>query len=163
MPTLPVAPVTTTCTAMSAALPNQPIFRAPMRARDRDVPFGAGADHGIAHGLVGIGGERGLHRFAELPEGTFVWTRTSDGAYRLGRISGPWRYDDSPAARAVGIDNVRPTTWLPRGFTAAEAPAAVVATFARGGRNFQRTHDANAERLTRELWEAAEPLSGLGL
>jgi hypothetical protein len=33
-------------------------------------------------------------------------------------------------------------------------PVAVAATFARGGRNFQRTHDAAAERRTVELWEA---------
>jgi hypothetical protein len=28
------------------------------------------------------------------------------------------------------------------------------ATFARGGRNFQRTHDAAAERRTEELWKS---------
>jgi hypothetical protein len=33
-----------------------------------------------------------------------------------------------------------------------EVPAAVVATFARGGRNLQRIHDADAERRTAELW-----------
>jgi hypothetical protein len=48
---------------------------------------------------------------------------------------------------------VRPTDWLARAFTEDEVPAAVVGTFARGGRNLQRTHDDDAERLTAELWE----------
>jgi hypothetical protein len=155
------------------------IHRAPMRARDRDdVPAGAGADHGVARGLVGTGdalpaapatlpeavlaasaahGEKAgrmLSRFAALPDGAFVWTRTSDGAFRLGRISGPWRYDDSAAARAVGIHHVRPARWLARAFTAGEVPPAVAATFARGGRNLQRTRDGDAERRTAALWEA---------
>ena len=147
-----------------------------MRARDRDLPDGAGAKHGIERGLVGTGdaldhtpatigqvlaaasaahgdkAARMLQRFADLPDGTFVWTRTGPGAYHLGRIAGLWRYDDSPAARSVGIHHVRPTRWLDRPFGEEEVPAAVAATFARGGRNFQRTHDADAERLTDELW-----------
>jgi hypothetical protein len=155
------------------------IHRAPMRARDRDdVPPGAGADHGVAHGLVGTGdalpaapanladavlaataahGEKAgrmLSRFAALPEGALVWTRTSDGAFRLGRIAGPWRYDDSAAARAVGIHHVRPARWLARAFEVDEVPPAVAATFARGGRNLQRTRDGDAERRTAALWEA---------
>ena len=98
-----------------------------------------------------------LRRFAELPDGAFVWTRTADGTYRLGRIAGPWRYDDSPAARAVGIHHVRPATWLDRPFGEHEVPPAVAATFARGGRNFQQTHGERAERRTAELWEEHGP------
>src|SRR4051812_23138309 len=133
-----------------------PIYRAPMRARDRDLPPGAGADHGVDNGIVGIGAssERALRRFAGLPDGSFVWTRTSDGAYRLGRIAGPCRNDDSAAARETGIRHVRTATWLDRPFGEHEVPPAVAATFARGGRNFQRTHGENAERRTAELWEA---------
>ena len=130
-----------------------------MRARDHDAPAGAGAEFGLAHGLVGIGDGPGenaariVRRFAELPDGTFVWTRTADGAYHLGRISGPWGRANSPAARAVGIRHVRPATWLDRPFGEDAVPAAVAATFARGGRNFQRTHPESAERRTSELWE----------
>jgi hypothetical protein len=47
---------------------------------------------------------------------------------------------------------VRPAQWLERPFAADEVPAAVAKTFARGGRNLQRTHDADAERRTAELW-----------
>jgi hypothetical protein len=137
-----------------------PIHRAPMRARDRERPMGAGARFGVERGLVGIGdtpgdkGARMLHRFAGIEEGAFVWTRTGEGEYRLGRITGPWRYDDSKAARDVGIHHVRPAQWLGRAFGEDEVPAAVAATFARGGRNFQRTHSAEAERRTAELWDA---------
>ena len=98
-----------------------------------------------------------LRRFADLPEGALVWTRTADGTYRLGRIAGPWRYDDSAAAHEVGIHHVRPATWLDRRFGEDEVPPAVAATFARGGRNFQRTHGERAERRTAELWKEHGP------
>ncbi len=163
-----------------------PIHRAPMRARDRDLPPGAGATFGVTHGLVGTGdaldvvpatldeavaaatdrhGEKAgrmLRRFAEVPEGAFVWTWTADGdaPYRLGRIAGPWRYADSPAAREVGIHHVRPATWLQNGFSEDELPGAVAHTFGRGGRNFQRTHDEDAERETQAIWDARAPSAG---
>jgi len=154
------------------------IYRAPMRARDRDAPDGAGAEYGLEHGVVGIGdaldtppanledavaatadehgskAARMLRNFAEFDDGAYVWTRTGDGHYHVGRIAGPWRYDDSSAAREVGIHHVRSAIWLDRPFGEDEVPAAVAETFARGGRNFQRTHSERAERKTAELWAA---------
>lgn len=155
------------------------VLRAPMRARDRDAAPGAGAEHAVARGLVGTGdalpaipptpaaavaaaaathGERAgrmLERFIALPDGSLAWTRLGDGSHRLGRIAGPWRYDDSPAARAVGIHHVRPAVWLGRSFDEDDVPPAVAATFARGGRNLQRIRDAHAEERTAALWEDA--------
>jgi hypothetical protein len=131
-----------------------------MRARDLDLPPGVGAEHGIRRGVVGIGGGRGeragrlVHRFATVPDGVFVWTRDRVGAYRLGQMSGPMNEDLSPGARAVGIVHVRPARWLQRAFGEDDVPSGVAATFARGGRNFQRIHDEEAERLTAELWSA---------
>ena len=124
-----------------------------MRARDFDLPSGAGADVGLAHDLVGIGdvAERAVARFAELPDGTFVWTRSSDGLFHLGRIAGP-RDDGAGAALAVGLRHVRPAAWLDRPLRKDEVPPAVAAAFARGGRNLQRTHDDDAEQRTAELW-----------
>lgn len=158
-----------------------PIYRAPMRARARDdVPPGAGAEHGLRDGLVGIGerletapesveeavtaladryGEKAgrmVERFAALPEGTLVWTRDREGGFHLGRIVGSWRYDASDGAQATGIHHVRDARWLPRAFSEDEIPAAVAETFRRGGRNFQRTHDADAEQRAVELWAAHE-------
>jgi hypothetical protein len=153
-----------------------PIFRAPMRSRTIDAHAGAGADFAVHHGLVGIGerldttpptpaeailgvarahGEKAgrlLARFIGLPDGTFVWTRQSDGAYRLGQITGRWMYDDSPAARAVGIHHVRPARWSARRFHDGDVPGGVAHAFARGGRNLQRTHDRSAERQTAAYW-----------
>lgn len=137
-----------------------------MRARDVEVPLGTGAEYGLACGVVGIGpgtGERAarlLHRFAQVPEGSFVWTRDRSGGYHLGRITGELREDRSEPARTVGIVHVRETDWLPRVFEEPEVPAAVAYTFARGGRNFQRTHDEAAERLTREIWLRERPRTG---
>jgi hypothetical protein len=138
---------------------NVGIYRAPMRAREGEVPAGLGAEYCLASGVVGIGsgcGEkaaRALNRFATLPAGVFVWTRDRAGGYHLGRIAGALREDRSPAARKVGIAYVRATTWLPRALAEIEVPPAVARTFARGGRNFQRTHDGEAERMTSDLWD----------
>jgi hypothetical protein len=134
------------------------IYRAPMRARDMDIPAGAGAEYCLGEGVVGIGpgrsekADRMVHRFATVPEGTFAWTRDRTGRYRLGRIAGPLRIDRSGRARGVGITHVRKTEWLERALAESEVPPAVAQTFARGGRNFQRTHDADAERQTAEIW-----------
>jgi hypothetical protein len=159
-------------------MPPLSVFRAPMRARDRDLPPGAGAAYGLARGLVGIGdalpevpstvdaaltaaadrhGEKAgrmLRRFADLPHGTFVWTRDDDGWFHLGRIDGPWRYEDDADARAVGIHHVRPARWLDAPVAPDAVPAAVAETFARGGRNLQRINSASAEQRTLELWSA---------
>jgi hypothetical protein len=138
-------------------VPGEAIYRAPMRARDREVP---GADYGLEHGIVAIGDDRGESaerrrcRFAEIPDGTLVWTRDSGGGYRLGRIAGALRHD-AAAARAVGLGHVRPATWLPDPFGEGDVPAAVAETFARGGRNLQRIHSEEAERRTVALWAAA--------
>ena len=129
-----------------------------MRARELELPAGAGAEYGVANGLVGIGpglgakAERMIHRFATLPEGAFVWTRDRAGGYHLGRVAGPMREDRSAPARAVGLVYVRRADWLGRTFGEDEVPGAVARTFARGGRNLQRTHDPAAERRTAELW-----------
>ena len=56
--------------------------------------------------------------------------------------------------RAVGLTHVRPVAWLRRAFGEDEVPDAVAKTFARGGRNLQRTHDDDAERLSAKLWDA---------
>jgi hypothetical protein len=131
-----------------------PVFRAPMRAREHDAPPGAGAEYGLAHGIVGIGdtAEARISRFGAVPDGAFVWTRDTDSAYWLGRIAGPLRPADPSAA---GLTHVRDADWLDRPFGEHDVPAGVAATFARGGRNFQRTHGEAVERRTAELWTAA--------
>ena len=98
---------------------------------------------------------RRIDRFAAVEEGAFAWTRDGDGLYRLGRISGPYSYDDAPEAAAVDLVHVRACSWLDTPFVESAVPPAVIATFERGGRNFQRTHTAGIGEHTQRIWDRA--------
>lgn len=138
------------------------VYRAPMLSRDDAVaPFEA-VERALEHGWCGMGGRLGpspdsldeavslarrqhddrlarrIGRFAAVPDGALVWTRDADGLYWRGVLDGPYRYDASSAAVEVDLVHVRPCQW--EGSPAAEStvPDAVQATFARGGRNWQR-------------------------
>lgn len=134
-------------------------YRAPMRSRLDEVAPHAGVERGLRLGLCGIGGrldppphdwaealarteasygERAaarLGRFAAVPDGETVWTRDAAGHFHRGMLRGPWRYDASAPAHAADLVHVRACGWVED-----EPPPAVLATFARGGRNFQRIH-----------------------
>lgn len=153
-----------------------PVYRAPMRSRDDAVPLGVAPERALELGLCGIGGRLApapgslaealvtadaqfgirlawrIERFAKAPIGAFAWTRDVDGLTYLGRIAGPWRYDAGEDAAAADLVHVRRCEWLTEPIDHAEVPAGVLATFARNGRNWQRIHDADAERLSAELW-----------
>ncbi|WP_199701116.1 hypothetical protein [Jiangella rhizosphaerae] len=103
---------------------------------------------------------RRLERFAAVPDGAFVWTRDVDGAYLLGRLDGPYRYDASPPARAADLVHVRPCRWLAVPVDSARVPAAVVAAFGRGGRNFQRIRHASVAPATAAIWTAGDRSGG---
>ncbi|GAB3055191.1 GAF domain-containing protein [Sediminivirga luteola] len=157
-----------------------PVFRAPMRSRDDSVPEGAGVERGLQKALCGIGGRlprvpssldeavglladeydermaRRLERFASVPDGAYVWTRDVDGAYWLGRLDGAWRYDASEDAWAADLVHVRPCRWREEPVAEARVPAAVRATFARGGRNWQRIQSAQAFAATKGLWSSED-------
>jgi hypothetical protein len=138
------------------------VYRAPMRSGSDDVDPRATIERARRLGLCGFGqlvadGDeqrlaRRVSRFAEIDDGSFVWTRDVEGFYWLGRIEGPYYYDDDPAAAAVDLVHVRACRWLPEPILESDAPAAVVATFGRGGRNFQQTHDAAVGPETARLW-----------
>ena len=76
-----------------------------------------------------------LRRFAEVENGARVWTRDGDGLFHVGVLEGPWRFDASTSAYAVDLTHVRDCRWDEH---PVDPPPAVLATFARGGRNFQR-------------------------
>lgn len=154
------------------------VYRAPMRSRDDAVADGPAVERALAIGVCGVGGRlddpprslaealaavdaafgermaRRLERFAAVAEGSFVWTRDIDGLCWLGRITGPWRYDASPAARAVDLVHVRACEWLAAPVEPAEVPAGVLETFARGGRNWQRISRGDAARRTEAVWRS---------
>jgi len=134
------------------------VYRAPMRSRRDGVDPASTRDRALSSGLVGFGqtgddsrSARRVERFADVPDGAFVWTRDPDGLYWLGRIAGPYRYDDRGAD--ADLVHVRPCRWLDRPLPEHHVPAAVVATFARGGRNFQQTHDPDVGEQTQRLWD----------
>lgn len=146
-----------------------PVYRAPLRSRDDAVDHAAATTWALEHGICGVG-ERGAdgsrddprvlaraERFAAVPTGAFVWTADAAGGYRLGRLTGEATYDDSDAARTHDLVHQRACTWLPEPVPEPELPAAVRQTFARGGRNFQRTNPrttpGDVEAETAALWE----------
>jgi hypothetical protein len=132
-----------------------------MRSRRDDVDPGLAGERALLHGLCGMGevtddrAARRLERFTAVPVGAFVWTRDGDGSTYLGRLTGPCRRDDDPAAVAADLVHVRDCTWLPDPVPDAQLPPAVTRTFARGGRNFQQVHDPDVEAQTAEIWSAA--------
>jgi hypothetical protein len=139
------------------------VYRAPMRSRRDGIDLQAAIDRARARGVCGFGRlstEPGdeqrlshrIDRFAEIPDGSFVWTRDASGLFWLGRLDGPYFYDDDTAAAAVDLVHVRPCIWLTAPLLESEVPAAVVATFGRGGRNFQQTHDRTVGPETERIW-----------
>lgn len=134
-----------------------------MRPREPDAAPGVGAEYAVAHSLVGIGDtdQARISCFADAPENAFVWTRDTNGWYWVGRIAGPLRPADSPARDAAGLSHVRAAEWLDRPFGEHHVPAGVAATFARGGRNFQRTHGDAVARRTAELFDADNTTASL--
>jgi hypothetical protein len=128
------------------------VYRAPMRSRSDGIDLQPTIDRARARLVCGFGRlvtrprdeqrlARRIDRFAEIRDGSFVWTRDARGLFWLGRIDGPYFYDDDTAAAAVDLVHVRPCIWLTAPLLESEVPTAVVTTFGRGGRNFQQTHD----------------------
>jgi hypothetical protein len=152
------------------------VYRPPLRSRRDDVDRDETLSRARAHGVCGFGGRltpppadvasalegaaqshglrfaRRLARFAAVADGSFVWTRDSRRLLWLGQLVGPYFYDSSSAAEAVDLVNVRTCTWRERPVTESMAPAAVVATFDRGGRNFQQIHAPKVVEQTRGIW-----------
>ena len=62
--------------------------------------------------------------------------------FRSGTLTGPWRYDADPAAYEADLVNVRDCDWADDPRPEHRVPAAVAATYRRGGRNFQRIRAA---------------------
>lgn len=140
------------------------VYRAPMRSRNDSVDPQA-IDRARRLGVCGFGQlvtrpeeeerlARRVARFAELGEGSFVWTRDTDGWFWLGRIWGPYRDDADETAAAVDLVHIRPCEWLSAPVLERDAPAAVVATFGRGGRNFQEIHHPSIGEDTQRIWDA---------
>ncbi|MFA5709527.1 GAF domain-containing protein [Mycolicibacterium sp.] len=154
------------------------VYRAPLRSRRDDVDPALAFDRAMAVGLCGFGGVlrpaprdlatalrlaaeqydprtgARIERFAAVAVGALVWTRDPDGLFWLGQLTGPWTYDADPAAATADLVHVRNCDWTDRPLVEHEVPAAVLATFRRGGRNFQRIRAESAGPASDRLWRA---------
>jgi hypothetical protein len=107
-----------------------------------------------------------VRRFAtEAKPGDFVWTRDTSGQYLLCRITGPWRYDNTKAAKAVDVHQVRRAGWAPKPLNDLDVPGGVIRCFIGVGTSFSRIHDENARRVTGWLWDKlhGRPLPSLDI
>lgn len=141
---------------------NDHVYRAPMRSRRDDVDPGLAAARAFSEGVCGVGGRlprapvsaadavaltaevyddrtaRRLERFMAVPVGAEVWTRHPDGMFHRGSLTGAWSWDGDAAAYEADLVHVRPCDWDTDPLPEHRTPPAVVATYRRGGRNFQR-------------------------
>ncbi len=125
-----------------------------MRSRDDRIDPQLAVDRALRLGVVGFGQidvpQRRVDRFADMPDGSFVWTRDEDGLFWLGRVDGPYAYD--AGGEDVDLVHIRPCRWLPEPLVERDCPTAVLATYARGGRNFQQIHDARVGAESLRAW-----------
>jgi hypothetical protein len=86
--------------------------------------------------------------------GDYVWTQDRS-KYYLGRVTGEWRYSDSPEARRFDLYNVRACDWLEEPFAGWDVPGKVVRSFSGRGGPIQRVKNEVAETVTDLLWRRA--------
>jgi hypothetical protein len=95
-----------------------------------------------------------VRRFGEDAEvGDYIWTRDLHGRFRLGRISGPYRYENSKLARRTDTHQVRDCNWAKQPLSDLEVPGAVVRGFVGTSTSFSRMWDEGARIYTAWLWE----------
>ncbi len=123
------------------------------------VPDGAPLEDVLAE-IRGIEGWKpGGHTVRRLAEdaedGDLVWNRDGSGAYWLGRIAGPWRFDGSAEASKWDLNNVRACEWLARSYRDWEVPGAVVRSFTGPGSSFSRVapDERGGWRVTELIWQ----------
>lgn len=95
-----------------------------------------------------------VRRFGEeAAKGDFIWTRDLEGRFRLGRITGDYRYDNSPIAKKLDTHQVRKAKWGRRALGDLEVPGAVVRAFSGISTSFSRIRDPGARTYTAWIWK----------
>lgn len=123
------------------------------------APDGAPLDQVLdeIRGIVGWkpGGDTVRRLARAVRPGDLVWNRDSSGAYWLGRIVGPWRFDGSEEASKWDLNNVRDCEWLQCSFRDWEVPGAVVRSFTGRSSSFSRVApaDRGGWRVTELIWQ----------
>jgi hypothetical protein len=100
------------------------------------------------------GGDTVRRLARDARDGDLVWTRDSAGAYWLGRIAGPWRFDGSDEASRWDLNNIRGCEWLESSFRDWEVPGAIVRSFTGRSSSFSRVapDDQGGWRITELIW-----------
>jgi len=95
-----------------------------------------------------------VRRFGEDAQiGDFIWTRDLQGRFLLGRITGPYRYENSELAKRTDTHQVRDCEWANRALGDLEVPGAVIRGFVGTSTSFSRLRDDGARIYTAWLWE----------
>jgi hypothetical protein len=158
------------------------IWRTKLRSLKSGVDHREQVDHNFNDGIVGIGwGIEGLpdgaslddvlaaidsepgwtkdavhtvRRFGEDAQiGDYIWTRDLHGRFRLGRIAGPYRYENTELAKRTDTHQVRDCDWADQPLSDLEAPGAVIRGFVGTSTSFSRMLDEGARTYTAWLWE----------
>lgn len=158
------------------------VWRAKMNSGNDDVDWDGTKEYARRKGVVGVGwGHPSIRDGAQLEEviatiskypdwlpagpqvvrrlkdqvadGDLVWTRDKSGAYWLGKIKGPWRYDGSAEATKWDLNNVRPCQWVEASFRDFEVPGAVVRSFVGAAAALRRVVGEGAARVTSMMFE----------
>jgi hypothetical protein len=95
-----------------------------------------------------------VRRFGEVAEiGDYIWTRDLHGRFRLGRIAGPYRYENTDLAKRTDTHQVRDCEWADQPLSDLEVPGAVIRGFVGTSTSFSRMWDEGARAYTAWLWE----------
>jgi hypothetical protein len=167
---------------MSDAVLMPTIWRTKLRSLKPGVDHQEQVDHNFDDGIVGIGwGIEGLPDGASLDDvlaaidaepdwtkaavhtvrrfgkdaeiGDYIWTRDLHGRFRLGRIAGPYRYENSELAKRTDTHQVRDCDWANQPLSDLEVPGAVIRGFVGTSTSFSRMLDEGARIYTAWLWE----------
>lgn len=158
------------------------IWRTKLRSLKPGVDHQEQVDHNFDDGIVGIGwgiealpdgaplddvvaaidAEPGwtkdavhtVRRFGEDAQiGDYIWTRDLHGRFRLGRITGPYRYENTDLAKRTDTHQVRDCEWAKQPLSDLEVPGAVIRGFVGTSTSFSRMWDEGARIYTAWLWE----------
>lgn len=158
------------------------IWRTKLRSLKLGVDHQEQVDHNFNDGLVGIGwgieelsdgasledvlaaigsqpgwtkdAVHTVRRFGKEAEiGDYIWTRDLHGRFRLGRIAGHYRYENTELAKRTDTHQVRDCEWANQPLSDLEVPGAVIRGFVGTSTSFSRMWDEGARIYTAWLWE----------
>ena len=113
------------------------IYRLPLRSqKEGGVPHDEQVEHCLRNGLSALGwgvdggsleevlkqieatydrrGAQTVERFANAPTGSLIWTLHTDGTYRVGELTGQWRYDPIACPYCGNAERSRITSFTSR-------------------------------------------------